>query len=190
MTLAIISAFKAELAKLAEAPAGAFSSKPVGKTQKFMSGAGEELGPALGATLGAGIAKAQGYSPVAGSALGYGLGSIPNLAMTALRKKASASLPLILGSLAKHAGYSDDWQLSEYSGPTSYGRFKQESYIPPFNNPPVKTAGPPTKTKKAAALKLPGMVSAGTQTMGPQLKFSPTKQLTAAKNVAKLQGPT
>lgn len=75
--------------------------------------------------------------------------------------------------------------VSQYSGPLSYGPFKQESAIPPFFNPPVKTAGPPAqKTKKAAQAQ--GMPSAGTQTMGPQLKFSPTKQLNASRSVAEV----
>jgi len=38
-------------------------------------------------------------------------------------------------------GYS----VSQYSGPLSYGRFKQESYVPPFNMPQLKTAGPPSE---------------------------------------------
>ncbi len=80
------------------------------------------------------------------------------------------------------------WNTSDYSGPLSYGPFKQESYIPPFNNPPVKTSGPPpekTKTKKAG--KVNGMVPTGTQTMGPQIKFSPTKQLNASREVAEVE---
>jgi len=39
--------------------------------------------------------------------------------------------------------------VSAYSGPLGYGGFKQESYIPPFMSPPVKTAGPPPPKKKA-----------------------------------------
>lgn len=80
------------------------------------------------------------------------------------------------------------WDTSEYSGALTYDPFKQESYIPPFHNPPVKTAGPPppkAKTKKAE--KVQGMPSAGTQTMGPQLKFSPTKQLNASRTVADVE---
>lgn len=80
------------------------------------------------------------------------------------------------------------WNTSEYSGPLSYGPFKQESHIPPFNHPPVKTAGPPPprpKTKKAA--KVNGMVPTGTQTMGPQIQFSPTKQLNASREVAEVE---
>jgi len=38
-------------------------------------------------------------------------------------------------------GYS----VSQYSGPLSMGRFKQESYLPPFNAPQLKTAGPPSE---------------------------------------------
>ncbi len=78
------------------------------------------------------------------------------------------------------------WATSEYSGPLSYGPFKQESYIPPFKNPPVKTAGPPApKEKKAQEQK--GMASVGTQTMGPQIRFSPTKQLNASRAVAEVE---
>jgi hypothetical protein len=43
---------------------------------------------------------------------------------------------------------------SAYSGPLSDGNStKYESYIPPFRNPPVKTAGPPSEDKgKTAAM--------------------------------------
>lgn len=39
---------------------------------------------------------------------------------------------------------------SQYSGPLSYGGFKQESAIPPFKNPALKTAGPPAPKEKKA----------------------------------------
>lgn len=78
------------------------------------------------------------------------------------------------------------WDVSEYSGELTYGRFKQESHIPPFHNPPVKTAGPPPpKTKKAEQVQ--GMAPTGTQTMGPQVKYSPTKQLNASRRVAEVE---
>lgn len=77
------------------------------------------------------------------------------------------------------------WSTSEYSGPLSYGSFKQESYLPPFRHPPVKTAGPPAPKEKKAETQ--GMPSAGTQTMGPQIKFSPTKQLNATRAVAEVE---
>lgn len=47
-----------------------------GKLKLFLDGAKHEAGPALGATLGAGAAKAFGVDPLAGAAAGYGLGSI------------------------------------------------------------------------------------------------------------------
>lgn len=77
------------------------------------------------------------------------------------------------------------YNVSQYSGPLSYGRFKQESSIPPFFNPPVKTAGPPPPKEKKAAPT--GMPSVGTQTKGPQLDFSPTKQLNASRTVAQVK---
>ena len=40
----------------------------------------EEVGPAAGAVLGSTIASGYGASPLAGAALGYGVGSIPQLA--------------------------------------------------------------------------------------------------------------
>ena len=48
--------------------------------RKFWEGAKHELGPALGATLGAGAAKVVGVDPLAGAGLGYGLGSVPDIA--------------------------------------------------------------------------------------------------------------
>lgn len=41
--------------------------------------------------------------------------------------------------------------VSQYSGPLGYGGFKQESYIPPFISPSLKTAGPPSQNKKKTA---------------------------------------
>ena len=40
---------------------------------------------------------------------------------------------------------------SQYSGPLSMGRFKQESQIPPYRHPPVKTAGPPSSGKEKSS---------------------------------------
>jgi hypothetical protein len=133
----------------------------------FLEGAGEEAGPASGAVVGAGLAKAYGFDPIAGAAAGYGLGSLPSIVKTVLKKKMA---------FAK----------SQYSGPLSYGPFKQESHIPPFNSPPVKTAGPPSEKTKQAG-KVQGMAPTGTQTMGPQLQFSPTKQLNASRDVAEVE---
>lgn len=150
------SSFADELTKIATS----------GRVQDFLSGAHEEIGPAAGATLGAGLAKAYGYSPVTGSALGYGVGSLPNLVATALKKKVA-------------------FTKSQYSGPLSYGPFKQESHIPPFVSPPVKTAAPPAERMKTAAQQQ-GMAPTGTQTMGPQIQYSPTKQLNSSRSVAKV----
>lgn len=48
---------------------------------------------------------------------------------------------------------------SAYSGPLSDGNStKYESYIPPFRNPPVKTAGPPSEDKKADVVKTSAML--------------------------------
>ncbi len=160
-----LPSFVDEMRKLASD--GQSAIKTSGKLNEFKEGAGAEAGPATDAVLGAGIAKAYGIDPLAGSAAGYGLGSLPGIVKALAKRK-----------LAYH--------VSEYSGPLSYGPFKQESYIPPFNNPPVKTAGPPPeKVKKAERVQ--GMVPTGTQTMGPQIQFSPTKQLNAARSVAKIE---
>jgi len=45
----------------------------------FWSGAKSELGPALGATAGAGLAAAAGMNPLTGAAAGYGAGSLPEV---------------------------------------------------------------------------------------------------------------
>lgn len=42
--------------------------------------------------------------------------------------------------------------VSQYSGPLSYGRFKQESYIPPFSAPPLKVAGPVSEKRAATVV--------------------------------------
>lgn len=42
------------------------------------------------------------------------------------------------------------YAVSQYSGPLSYGSFRQASYIPPFRSPQLKTAGPPGQKKTAA----------------------------------------
>ena len=49
------------------------------KLKKFFAGVREEVGPAIGATIGAGFAKMYGVSPVAGAAAGYGVGAIPEI---------------------------------------------------------------------------------------------------------------
>lgn len=45
-----------------------------------------------------------------------------------------------------------DYSLSDYSGPTSMGRFKMESYLPPFRAPRLKTAGPPSEKEKKSGI--------------------------------------
>jgi hypothetical protein len=53
----------------------------------FWQGAQGEVGPAAGATLGAGIAKMTGHDPLGGAALGYGVGSLPMMVIEHLKKK-------------------------------------------------------------------------------------------------------
>jgi hypothetical protein len=62
-------AFYDELSKLAAA----------GSLGQFWQGAKHEIGPALGAVTGAGLAKATGFDPLAGAAAGYGLGATPDI---------------------------------------------------------------------------------------------------------------
>jgi hypothetical protein len=71
------NAFIDELIKDAEV---AISGAPTpSRFQKFVSGVKGEAGPAVGATLGAGLAKAYGIDPLAGAAAGYGIGAIPEV---------------------------------------------------------------------------------------------------------------
>jgi len=57
---------------------------------EFWHGAKHEIGPAIGAVTGAGIAKATGIDPLAGAAAGYGLGAGPDI-VRAIREKRLAS---------------------------------------------------------------------------------------------------
>jgi hypothetical protein len=57
---------------------------------RFLEGARGEIGPALGATLGAGFVKMKGGDPLSGAALGYGVGSLPELLHSRLHKKPGA----------------------------------------------------------------------------------------------------
>jgi hypothetical protein len=80
------------------------------------------------------------------------------------------------------ASFVDEWTklafgVSAYSGPLGYGGFKQESHIPPFVSPPLKTAGPPAqkgKEKKAydpsplGNVDVPGMRKMRTPARGLQ----------------------
>jgi hypothetical protein len=49
------------------------------KMRRFKEGVRGEAGPAIGATLGAGLASAYNVNPVAGAAAGYGIGAIPEI---------------------------------------------------------------------------------------------------------------
>lgn len=81
------NAFVDELIKDAEA---VLSGGPAPtRFQKFMSGAKGEAGPAIGATLGAGLAKAYGVDPLAGAAAGYGIGALPEVVHALTRKMAA-----------------------------------------------------------------------------------------------------
>jgi len=73
-------AFFDELSKIA--------AEPLPRTRgAFLHGVGGEIGPAAGATLGAGIAKYYGGNPLSGAAMGYGVGSLPEMILSALKKK-------------------------------------------------------------------------------------------------------
>lgn len=76
-----MSAFTDQLCKHASA------GKALGE---FWHGAKHEVGPALGAITGAGIAKATGIDPLAGAAAGYGLGATPDI-VRAIKDKRLAS---------------------------------------------------------------------------------------------------
>lgn len=70
--------------------------------KRFLEGARGELGPAVGATLGAGAANALHVSPVAGAAAGYGLGAIPEI-IHGIRHRNVAQKALSVASMAKRA---------------------------------------------------------------------------------------
>ena len=74
-------AFWDELEKIAQEGVG-----PTGM-KGFLHGVGGEIGPAAGATLGAGLAKAYGANPLSGAALGYGVGSLPEMIISAIKKR-------------------------------------------------------------------------------------------------------
>jgi hypothetical protein len=67
-----LDAMADELKKLAMGPV----------MKKFIEGAKGEAGPALGATIGAGLASATGGNPLSGAALGYGAGSLPEMILS------------------------------------------------------------------------------------------------------------
>jgi len=61
-----------------------------GSLGNFWEGAKHELGPALGAVGGAGVAKMVGVDPLAGAAAGYGLGATGDI-VKAIKEKRLAS---------------------------------------------------------------------------------------------------
>lgn len=76
------AAFYDELSKLSAA----------GALGKFWDGAKHELGPAIGAVGGAGVAKVVGMDPLAGAAAGYGLGASGDIVKAIKEKRLAASL--------------------------------------------------------------------------------------------------
>lgn len=64
--------------------------KEASRVGDFMEGARHEAGPAAGATIGAGLAKAYGVDPLAGAAAGYGLGATPEI-VRGIREKMLSS---------------------------------------------------------------------------------------------------
>lgn len=75
------AAFRDELQKLAASEA----------LKNFWGAAKHEIGPAIGAVTGAGLAGAAGIDPLAGAAAGYGLGASHDI-VKALREKRMKSL--------------------------------------------------------------------------------------------------
>lgn len=76
--------------KLGSAGLGTLASPRLSKTAgkgTFWEGAQGEIGPATGATLGAGLASMTGVNPLGGAALGYGVGSLPEMLIKHLKKK-------------------------------------------------------------------------------------------------------
>jgi hypothetical protein len=70
-------------------------SKAAGEAlKKFISGAKGELGPAVGATLGAGVGKMVGIDPLAGAAAGYGIGALPEIIHGVQRHRAKIGPPV------------------------------------------------------------------------------------------------
>ena len=61
-----------------------------GAMGNFWEGAKHELGPALGAVGGAGVAKMVGVDPLAGAAAGYGLGATGDIVKAIKEKRLAA----------------------------------------------------------------------------------------------------
>lgn len=76
------AAFYDELSKLAAA----------GSLGRFWEGAKHEIGPALGAVGGAGVAKMVGVDPLAGAAAGYGLGATGDIVKAIKEKRLASAL--------------------------------------------------------------------------------------------------
>lgn len=56
--------------------------------------------------------------------------------------------------------------VSQYSGPLSYGRFKQESYIPPFSAPALKVSEKKASSALTPAGRLASTAGVGQPKMG------------------------
>jgi len=65
---------------------------------EFWHGAKHEIGPAIGAVTGAGIAKATGIDPLAGAAAGYGLGAGPDIVRAIKEKRLAARMAQTAGA--------------------------------------------------------------------------------------------
>lgn len=63
-----------------------------GALGNFWEGAKHELGPALGAVGGAGVAKMVGVDPLAGAAAGYGLGATGDIVKAVKEKRLASRL--------------------------------------------------------------------------------------------------
>jgi len=68
-----------ELEKIGSVPQAVAGEVAKSRMGKFLHGAKGELGPAIGATLGAGLAKMYGVDTLAGAAGGYGVGALPEI---------------------------------------------------------------------------------------------------------------
>ena len=64
---------------VSKAAVKAVKAEPTTRMGKFLHGAKGEFGPAVGATLGAGLAKMYGVDTLAGAAGGYGIGALPEI---------------------------------------------------------------------------------------------------------------
>lgn len=101
MNAVVLSGFLDEFQKIASG--GESPTKiPVTKAEKwkaFRHGVRGEIGPAAGATVGAGLASMFGVNPLAGAAAGYGAGALPDIIM-GLKERAKLGKLLKLRKLA------------------------------------------------------------------------------------------